>query len=73
MDMSNVREGEVQMAESLCSSVYNGSLFHKRAYPMASKSQAHETLSLFHQREGVPNIMVMHSSKEQLLGKFCHK
>jgi hypothetical protein len=40
---------------------------------MASKSQAHEALSLFHQREGVPNIMVMDSSKKQLLGKFGHK
>jgi hypothetical protein len=29
--------------------------------------------ALFHQREGVPNIMVMDGSKEQLLGKFWHK
>jgi hypothetical protein len=33
---------------------------------MASKSQVHETLSLFHQREGIPNVMVMDGSKEQL-------
>jgi hypothetical protein len=39
-----------------------------QAYPMANKSQVHE--ALFHQREGVPNIMVMDGSKEQLLGKF---
>jgi hypothetical protein len=44
-----------------------------QAYLMASKFLAHEVLSLFHQREGVPNIMVMDGSKEQLLGKFCHK
>jgi hypothetical protein len=43
------------------------------AYPMASKSQVHEALSLFQQREGVPNVMVMNGSKEQLLGKYCHK
>ncbi len=41
------------------------------AYQIMSKSQAYEALSLFHQREGVPNIKVMDSSKEQLLGKFA--
>jgi hypothetical protein len=42
-------------------------------YPVKKKSEAHEALSLLHQREGVPNIMVMDGSKEQLLGKFHHK
>ena len=42
-------------------------------YPMKKKSEAHEALSLLHQREGVPNVMVMDGSKEQLLGKFHHK
>jgi hypothetical protein len=28
---------------------------------------------LLHQQEGVPKIMVMGGSKEQLLGKFHHK
>ena len=44
-----------------------------RAYPMERKSQAHEALSLLHQREGVPNIMIMDGSKEQTLGQFCKK
>jgi hypothetical protein len=42
-------------------------------YLMKKKSEAHEALSLLHQQEGVPNVMVMDGSKEQLLGKFHHK
>jgi hypothetical protein len=42
-------------------------------YPMKMKSKAHEALLLLHQREGIPNVMVMDGLKEQLLGKFCHK
>jgi hypothetical protein len=29
-----------------------------QTFPMASKSLVHEALSLFHQREGVPIVMV---------------
>jgi hypothetical protein len=44
-----------------------------QAYLMATKPQAHEALSLFHQKEGVPNVIVMDGSKDaQHLGKFCH-
>jgi hypothetical protein len=28
---------------------------------------------LLHQQEGIPNVVVMDGSKEQLFGKFCHK
>jgi hypothetical protein len=42
-------------------------------YPIKKKSKAHEALSLLHQREGKPNVMVMDGSKQQHLGKFCHK
>ena len=44
-----------------------------RIYPMQKKSQAHETLSIFGQREGVPPNIVMDNAKEQLLGEFATK
>ena len=37
------------------------------------KSQAHEALSVFLTNEGVPPVMVMDGSKEQLLGEFRRK
>ncbi len=42
-----------------------------RAYPMKLKEEAHKAMSLMFQHEGVPLLMVMDSSKEQTLGKFC--
>ena len=56
-----------------CAQVFSTAEGWTRVYPMKKKSEAHEALSLLHQREGVPNVMVMDGSKEQLLGKFCHK
>ena len=44
-----------------------------RCSPMRLKSEAHETLSLLHKRDGVPNVMIMDSSKEQTLGEFLWK
>ena len=41
-----------------------------RAYPMRTKSQAHEALSLLFQREGVPNVMIMDGANEQVKGEF---
>ena len=40
---------------------------------MRTKSEAHEALSLLHQREGVPNVMVMDGAKEQIMGTFRKK
>ncbi len=40
---------------------------------MKTKGEAHKTLSLMFQREGVPLSMVMDGSKEQTLGKFSRK
>ena len=40
---------------------------------MRMKSQAHDALSIFLKNEGVPPVMVMDGSKEQLLGEFCRK
>ena len=34
------------------------------------ESQAHEALTLLHQREGVPNVMVMDNAQTQIRGKF---
>ncbi len=41
-----------------------------RAHPMKPKGDAHETLSLVFQRNGVPLTMVTDDSKEQTKGEF---
>jgi hypothetical protein len=41
-----------------------------RAHPMKRKGDAHETLSLVLQRNGVPPTMVTYDSKEQTKGEF---
>ncbi len=40
------------------------------AHPMKCKGDAHETLSLVFQRDGVPPTMVTNDSKEQTKGEF---
>jgi len=44
-----------------------------RAFPMQSKSDAHEGLSLLFARDGVPNIMIMDNAKEQTMAEFRKK
>ena len=44
-----------------------------RAHPMKCKGDAHETLSLVFQRNGVPPTMVTNDSKEQTKGEFQRK
>jgi hypothetical protein len=56
-----------------CAQVFLTTKGWTHVYPMKKKSKAHEALSLKHQQEGVPNVMVMDGLKEQLLGKFHHK
>ena len=41
-----------------------------KAYPMAKKSGAHETLSLLFAQEGVPSTLVMDGAREQVLDEF---
>ncbi len=41
-----------------------------RAHPMKWKGDAHETLSLVFQCNGVPPTMVTNDSKEQTKGEF---
>jgi hypothetical protein len=53
-----------------CAQVFLTAKGWTHVYPMKKKSKAHEALSLLHQREGIPNVMVMDSSKEQLLASF---
>jgi hypothetical protein len=44
-----------------------------RAHPMKRKGDAHETLSLVFQRNGVPLTMVTNDSKEQTKREFRRK
>jgi len=59
--------------QNTCAQVFCTAEGWTRAYAMQKKSQAHEALSLLHQREGVPNVMIMDGSKEQVMGQFRHK
>ncbi|KAL7526268.1 LOW QUALITY PROTEIN: hypothetical protein ACHAXR_003858, partial [Thalassiosira sp. AJA248-18] len=56
-----------------CAQVFASNFGWARAFPMPTKGKAHEALSLFFNREGVPPVMVMDNSKEQTLGDFCRK
>ncbi len=42
-------------------------------YPMKTKGDAHNSLSLMLQREGIPLSIVMDRLKEQMLGDLCWK
>ena len=44
-----------------------------RSYPMSSKSQAHDALSLLFAREGVPPKIIIDNAKEMKLGEFARK
>ena len=44
-----------------------------RGFPMKTKSEAHEALSLLHARDGVPNVMIMDGAREQVMGEFRRK
>ncbi len=50
--------------------VYATSFGWARAHPMKCKGDAHETLSLIFQRDGVPPTIVTNDSKEQTKGEF---
>ncbi len=49
----------------LYTQVYATGFHWLRAHPMKKKSNAHKTLSLVFQRDGVPPQMIMDGSKEQ--------
>ena len=53
--------------------IYATSFGWARAYPMKRKGEAHETLSVLFNRDGVPPTMVTDDSKEQTQGDFRRK
>jgi hypothetical protein len=44
-----------------------------RVYPIRSKAEAHEGLTMMFQRDGVPLSIIMDGSKEQTMGEFRKK
>ncbi len=65
--------GSVSRQGNKLAQVYATSFGWARAHPMKCKGDAHETLSLLFQRDGVPPTMVTDDSKEQTKGEFRQK
>ncbi len=62
--------GSISQQGNKMSQVYATSFGWARAHPMKCKGDAHKTLSLVFQRDGVPPTMVTDDSKEQTKGEF---
>jgi hypothetical protein len=62
--------GSVSQRGNKMAQAYATSFGWARAHPMKCKGEAHETLSLIFQREGVPLTMVTNDSKEQTKDEF---
>ena len=58
---------------NVCAQVFATDFGWSRAYGMASKSEAHEALSLLFQRHGVPNVMIVDGAKELRSADFGRK
>ncbi len=56
--------GSVSQQGNKMAQAYATSFGWARAHPMKHKGDAHETLSLVFQRNGVPSTMVINDSKE---------
>ncbi len=56
-----------------CAQIFSSNFGWLPAYPMKTKGEAHDALSLMFQHEGVPPLMVIDGLKEQTLGKFHQK
>jgi hypothetical protein len=65
--------GSVSRQGNKMAQAYATSFGWARAHPMKRKGDAHETLSLVFQRDGMPLTMVTDDSKEQTKGKFRRK
>jgi hypothetical protein len=65
--------GSVSRQGNKMAQVYATSFGGALAHPMKCKGDAHETLPLVFQRDGVPPTMVTNDSKEQTKGEFCQK
>ena len=62
--------GSISQQSNKMAQDYATSFGWARAHPMKRKGDAHETLSLVFQRDGVPPTMVTDDSKEQTKGEF---
>ena len=58
---------------NICAQVYGTDFGWARAFPMASKSEAHETLLLLFVRNGVPPTCICNNAMEMIQGKFQQK
>ena len=56
-----------------CAQVHATDFAWDRAFPMASRSEAHETLFLLFAMDGVPLACIGNNSKEMIQGKFHQK
>ncbi len=65
--------GSVSRQGNKMAQAYATSFGWARAPPMKRKGDAHETLSLVFQHDGVPPTMVTNDSKEQTKGEFRRK
>ncbi len=65
--------GSISRQGNKMAQVYATSFGWACAHPMKRKGDAHETLSLVFQRDGVPPTMVTDDSKEQTKGEFRRK
>ena len=63
----------VSIRGNRCAQVYATDFGWARAFPMASRSEAHETLSLLFVRDGVPPDCICDNAKEMLQCKFYQK
>ena len=60
----------VSRKDNKCAQVYDTDFGWARASPMASRSEAHETLLLLFARDGVPPAFICNNAKEMVQGKF---
>ena len=63
----------VSRRSNRCAQVYATDFGWARAFPMASRSEAHETLSLLFVRDGVLPACICDNAKEMIQGKFSQK
>ncbi len=70
MSSNTLFAGSILRQGNTMAQAYATSFGWERAHPMKRKGDAHETLSLVFQRDGVPPTMVTNDSKEQTKGEF---
>ena len=56
-----------------CAQVYATDFGWARAFPIASRSEAHETLSLLYVKDGVPPTCIYNNARELIQRKFHQK